>query len=95
LRGVVVDLDFTRPKPQQNSMAKLRPVRTLEEMEENIGFRLTNLTNSSGRLYSDLSPVSSDIYERTEKEYEEFVRMKRAKGNSRTHLRPGESKVTR
>ncbi|KAB5560311.1 hypothetical protein GE09DRAFT_87148 [Coniochaeta sp. 2T2.1] len=81
-------------------MAKLRPTLTLAEMEEEMGFRLSEVSSSmttTGRLYSNLRPVSSDLYERTEKEHEEFVRRRKrakrdsAKGISCISLRPGES----
>lgn len=84
-------------------MAKLRPTLTLAEMEEEMGFRLSEVSSSmttTGRLYSNLRPVSSDLYERTEKEHEEFVRRRKrakrdsAKGISCISLRPGESEVS-
>lgn len=66
-------------------MAKLRYIQPLEEMEEEMGFKL-DLSESliSGstalsrvltpRLFTSLEPVSNDRLERTEKEHEEFIR---------------------
>ncbi|KAK3994871.1 hypothetical protein QBC44DRAFT_35249 [Cladorrhinum sp. PSN332] len=81
-------------------MAKRRPIRTLAEMEEEMGFRLEASTNTGvavERLYSNLRPVPNGLYERTEKEYEEFSKRKHRKDQDMDKavvlLRRGESKI--
>ena len=56
-------------------MAKARPLPTLEEMENKLGFKIDSLTypdDISKNFYSDLRPIPSSIYGQTRKEFEEY-----------------------
>lgn len=60
-------------------MAKRRPHVTLLEMEKELGFQVevtSDDIHEEERFYSDLSPLSKNIYERTEKELLEHRRIK-------------------
>lgn len=61
-------------------MAKRRPVVTLLEMQKELGFQV-ELRNDENReeerFYSDLSPVSNNLLNRTEKELQEHRRQKK------------------
>lgn len=79
-------------------MAKRKPVFTLAEMEKELGYKIEPLTRSNvdaKRFFSDLSPVSDGVYERTKREYEY---LKYSKGLERMgcDILPdlGESKVS-
>ncbi|EJT73122.1 hypothetical protein GGTG_09972 [Gaeumannomyces tritici R3-111a-1] len=75
-------------------MAKRKPTRTVAELEEEMGFQLRHLTETpTGRLFSSLRPVSSDLGERTEKEHEEFVRRKCVKESGSIALKQGQSET--
>jgi hypothetical protein len=74
-------------------MAKRRPVVTLLEMQKELGFQVeipNDETRKDERFYSDLSPVSNNILDRTEKELQEHRRQKCQKShNALEFLLPG------
>ncbi|KAK8149397.1 hypothetical protein G3M48_007218 [Beauveria asiatica] len=56
-------------------MAKLQPVLTIEEMEQQLGYKLdakSEYLEASSLLYSDLTLFVADLYQRTLREYEMF-----------------------
>jgi hypothetical protein len=61
-------------------MAKQRPLASLPEMQKELRF-LVELPNDEARkeerFYSDLSPVSNNLFDRTEKELQEHRRQKK------------------
>lgn len=61
-------------------MAKQRPVVTLLEMQKELGFQVelpNDETRKDEQFYSDLSPVSNSLLDRTEKELQEHRRQKK------------------
>ncbi|KAK0619581.1 hypothetical protein B0T14DRAFT_519516 [Immersiella caudata] len=83
------------------SMAKRRPTLSVVELEEELGFQLSQLEvdlsspapTGANRLFSNFRPVSTDGIERITKEHEEFLREKRAKRTQSITLRQGESET--
>lgn len=71
-----------------NEMAKRRPPVSLEHMENVLGYKISVSESAQyKRFYSDLTTVPSDVYERTKREFEEFLRTK--------HSGQGKTKVKR
>ncbi len=65
-------------------MAKRRPMLTLVEMERKLGYSIdaSNYPNDGEkRFYSDLRPVSTNVYERTKKEFEAYEERMSRKGH--------------
>jgi hypothetical protein len=83
------------------NMAKTRPILTLAEMEQKLGFKLeasTDPPDVTERWYSDLTPVCYGLRERMEIEYEECLRKERGtqdvKGDEpKVFPKPGETVV--
>ncbi|OJI96722.1 hypothetical protein ASPVEDRAFT_251293 [Aspergillus versicolor CBS 583.65] len=60
-------------------MAKRRPPVSLEHMEKALGYEIPVLKDTKHkRFYSDLTTVSLDVYERTKREFDEYLRIKQS-----------------
>ncbi|KAL2131229.1 hypothetical protein VTI74DRAFT_5380 [Chaetomium olivicolor] len=67
-------------------MAKVKPVLTLMEMEDDMGYKVdasSRPDDAEKRFYSDLRPVPDDTYGLTEKNYQEFVKRKHDKDSGK------------
>lgn len=82
-------------------MAKLEPTFTLEEMEENLGYKV-GASNRPGdtenRFYSNLRPVPGDAYELIKKDHREFITRKLNESSDRIPdgvlPKPGQSEAS-
>ncbi|KAL4802475.1 hypothetical protein BDV18DRAFT_146794 [Aspergillus unguis] len=60
-------------------MAKQRPPVSLEQMEDALGYKISVPKDVKHiRFYSDLTAVSPNVYERTRREFDEHLKMKRS-----------------
>jgi hypothetical protein len=79
-------------------MAKSAPELTIETMEEKIGYRIPDTDQAFQRFYTDLRPVPASRYERTKKEFSEFMRRRsskpRCKHSASLLLEPGDEVVS-
>ncbi|KAH7302866.1 hypothetical protein B0I35DRAFT_214495 [Stachybotrys elegans] len=75
-------------------MAKFKP--TLQEMESALGYVVDPVVDVGHRVYSDLTPVSDDPYDRTEMEFRELRKLQRTRyqGNSSVILPVGDEMET-
>jgi predicted nucleotidyltransferase len=63
-------------------MAKRKPTLTLLEMENELGYKVDTSIHPAEtvkRFYSDLRPVPDGTYEKTEREFEEYKKMRYTK----------------